>query len=220
MALVALLIGSIAGAGWWLFIRVPVHEVPDWIGDDMAEVAAAAEAHGWELAELHHDRRDGTTPGEVLAQDPRPGTELAEGEQVALTVSDGPTLTAVPHLAGVPESEALDLLDAAGLELGARSMAYDETVLAGSVIGRRCRRGSRWPTRPDGFPRVPRSTSSSPRACTQGRARWDRRRHALGGRGDVGSGATRRHQHRAVQLRGRTWPRHQLRRRAGRRGGP
>jgi serine/threonine-protein kinase len=134
-ALVALVLGGTAVAGWWFLVRIPTHEVPDWVGSDIAEVTAAAEANGWEVGEIRHDRSDGTAPGQVLAQDPEPGTELSEGEQVSFTVSDGPTLTVIPTINGLPEAEAVAQLEAAGLAPGARSGAYDEAVPSGSVIG-------------------------------------------------------------------------------------
>lgn len=133
-ALVVLVLGGTAGAGWWFLVRIPTHEVPDWVGSDIAEVTVAAEANGWELGEIRHDRADGTAPGQVLVQDPGPGTELPEGEQVAFTVSDGPTLTVVPTLNGLPEADAVAQLEAAGLEPGGRTGTHDETVPSGSVI--------------------------------------------------------------------------------------
>lgn len=155
-ALAVLLLGAAAGAGWWFFLRVPVHEVPDWVGDDIVEVTAAAEANGWTLGEVRHDRSDGTRPGEVLVQDPRPGTELSEGEQVAFTVSDGPTLTAVPTVEGVPEDEAIGRLEAAGLAQGERSVAYDESAPAGTVLSAVVAEGA---DAPDETGRVPKGTA-------------------------------------------------------------
>ncbi len=135
--LVALLVALLAGAGvagWWFFIRIPTHVVPAWVGDDVAVATEAAEGNGWEVESVQLERRDGTVAGEVLAQQPEPGTELAEGEAVSLTVSEGQTLTAVPALAGVPEADAVAALEAAGLLLGTRSSDFNEDNPAGIVL--------------------------------------------------------------------------------------
>lgn len=155
-ALIVLVLGATGGAGWWFFVRIPTHEVPDWVGTDVAGATAEVEANGWELDEVRHDRSDGTTPGQILAQNPEPGTELSEGEQVSFTVSDGPTLTAFPALNGVPEADAVAQLEAAGLTSGARSVAHDESVPPGSVISAAVAEGA---VAPDGSGQVPRGTA-------------------------------------------------------------
>ncbi len=155
-ALVLLVVGGGAAASWWFFVRVPTHEVPQWVGGDMTTATKTAEANGWKVGEISHDRRDGTSAGQILAQDPAEGTSLAEGEQVTFTVSDGPTLTPVPQLAGVPESDALAQLEAAGLVAGTRSVAHDESVPAGSVISSTPAAGS---DAPDDAGQVPKGTA-------------------------------------------------------------
>lgn len=133
--LAALLVLAVAGSAvWWFFVRVPVHEVPDWVGSDLPSVTAAAEANGWDVGTVERTRRDGTSAGQVLAQDPGAGTELAEGSTIDLTVSDGPTLTALPEVTGLPEEEALAALGSAGLVAGERSEAFDEVVPPGALV--------------------------------------------------------------------------------------
>lgn len=154
LVVLAVLAGGFS-AGWWFLVRVPTHEVPDWIGVDVAEVTAAADENGWELAPVRHDRADGTEVGEVLAQEPAAGTELAEGEQVTVTVSDGFTLTAMPDLVGIVEDEALTRLKSAGLVPGARSTVHDEAVAAGSLISAAPSPDSQ---APDASGRVPKQT--------------------------------------------------------------
>src|SRR5690606_35713715 len=115
-----------AGAGWWFFVRVPVHDLPDLTGMQLDGAAAVAAELGYEVEAETADRRDGTTPGEILDQDPPPGVGLAEGETVRLTVSLGNTLTAVPDLANRPEPEARAALEAAGLVAGAATPEHHE----------------------------------------------------------------------------------------------
>lgn len=153
---VLVVLAAVLGAGWWFLVRVPTHVVPDWVGADISEVTATAQRNGWELAPVRHDRRDGTRVGEVLAQEPGAGTDLAEGETIGVTVSDGFTLTDIPELVGLDEADALTAVEASGLVAGARSTAHDETVPAGALI-------SAGPSADAGVPgepgRVPRGTS-------------------------------------------------------------
>lgn len=128
------LVAAAAVASWWFFIRVPTHEVPALVGDDVGTATAVAEQNSWDVTVLERTRVDGTVADEVIGQDPPAGTDLAEGESLSLTISDGPTLTVVPQIAGLPEPEAAVALDAAGLVLGARSTDFNEDAAAGIVL--------------------------------------------------------------------------------------
>ncbi len=70
--------------------------------------------------------------GEVISQDPAPGTSVAVGSSVSYLVSLGVETTAVPDLAG-PAEEAEQALSEARL-VGAPSEAYSADVPAGEVI--------------------------------------------------------------------------------------
>jgi eukaryotic-like serine/threonine-protein kinase len=150
---IALLAGG--GAAWWFLIRVPVHDVPELVGLDVAEAGELASGFGWVVDDDTADRRDGTEPGEVLDQDPPPGEQLAEGETVRLTVSLGPTLTELPELVGRPEAEAREAIEAAGLAVGDVAPAFDEEVPEGSVISTSLAEGAV----PESDGRVPKGTS-------------------------------------------------------------
>ncbi len=54
--------------------------------------------------------------GAVTALEPAPGTALALASTVLLHVSLGPPFVEVPHLLGLDEEEALDVLESLGLE--------------------------------------------------------------------------------------------------------
>lgn len=156
VALVVALLGAAGAASWWFLVRVPTHVVPDLVGTQLVEATSAAESNGWEVGPAELVRRDGTTVGQVLGQDPAAGTELAEGEEVSFVVSEGPTLTDVPLLAGLPEEEAVAAIEAAGLEPGARTTAFDEEVPAGALISAAPAPGSQ---DPEGDGRVPKETA-------------------------------------------------------------
>jgi eukaryotic-like serine/threonine-protein kinase len=71
--------------------------------------------------------------GEVIAQDPLPTTQLEEGEEVTLTVSDGPGLAGVPTVEGLTRKEARERLVAAGFKVRERREASDE-IREGRVV--------------------------------------------------------------------------------------
>jgi serine/threonine-protein kinase len=132
LAVVAVVVGG--AAGWWFLVRTPTHEVPDWTGQPVGVVSEQADDLGWSLSEQVLVRRDGTQEGEVVAQEPAPGSSLPEGEAVALTVSLGPTLVTMPDVVGLSEAEATAALESAGLVVASRADAHDETVAAGAVV--------------------------------------------------------------------------------------
>jgi eukaryotic-like serine/threonine-protein kinase len=136
--LLALLLVVALGAGsvtaWWFLVRVPVHDVPDLLGQEIAAAEAAAEEFGWPLGTPTFERRDGSSPGEILAQDPAPGTELAEGETLAVVLSLGQTLVGLPDVTGRPLEEAEAAIAEAGLALGEVTTAFDEEIPPGHVV--------------------------------------------------------------------------------------
>jgi len=73
--------------------------------------------------------------GSVISQSPAAGTNVAPGSAVALTVSLGPALVAVPNVVNQTQANASAALSAAGLTTGAVTNASSATVPAGSVIG-------------------------------------------------------------------------------------
>lgn len=133
LAVLALLAG--AAAGWWFYIRVPTHDVPELVGRDLAAVERVAQDNGWELDSATTARADGTRPGEILEQDPAVGVVLAEGETVTVVVSLGATLVGLPDVATRPEVEARATLESAGLVVGERvERTFHEDVPRDSVI--------------------------------------------------------------------------------------
>lgn len=113
----------------------PRHEVPDLVGQDVAELADAVEGNGWDVERVQI-RQDGTREGEIVAQDPAPGEQLREGHTFTVTVSRGAELVRVPgNLGGLDQDEAAAALAAVGLQPGALSEKWGELVPAGIVLG-------------------------------------------------------------------------------------
>jgi serine/threonine-protein kinase len=133
---IVVVLALVGGAGAYALTRtdpVPAYAVPDLTVGTIDEAEALALQNGWQV--VRNDlRRDGTLAGQVLAQDPAAGEELAEGEVLELTVSEGQTLSTVPtDLIGMPVADALVALDGLGLvpEVSSRE---DEDALEGAVL--------------------------------------------------------------------------------------
>ena len=135
-ALIAAVVAALvlAVAGWWFFIRVEVHDVPDLIGLNLQVATDQAKDLGYIVDSSTKDRQDGTVAGQVLAQSPAPKSPLAEGSTVQLTVSLGATLTPLPAVAGLPEAEARAQLLAAGVAVGSVTRSINEDVAKDAVI--------------------------------------------------------------------------------------
>ena len=78
---------------------VPKHDVPGVVGMTADQALAQVGEFGWKID--RQDQYDDTTAaGQVIRQDPPPGSTLKEGATFALVVSRGPTPVAVPDLTG------------------------------------------------------------------------------------------------------------------------
>ena len=112
----------------------PFTEVPSVVGsaEDDALAAIADAALESTRDEAHHDD---VPAGDVIRQDPEAGTELREGDEVAIVVSLGVEQVEVPDLVGIPQGEAEAALADADLAIGdvARDWS-DEYPTEGTVI--------------------------------------------------------------------------------------
>jgi serine/threonine-protein kinase len=69
----------------------------------------------------------------VIAQDPQGGSTADEGSQITLNVSEGPAITAVPDVSGLPRNDAHKVLRAQGFDFEDTPTASDG-VKIGRVI--------------------------------------------------------------------------------------
>jgi serine/threonine-protein kinase len=112
----------------------PEHEVPSLEALQVAQIDALVEEGNWDIRQIGQ-RLDDTRPGQILDQDPAPGSMLREGDQLTLTVSRGPTLVPVPtELAGLPTDEARDQITDSGLVPGRVTEKYNELAPEGTVL--------------------------------------------------------------------------------------
>ncbi len=92
-------------------------QLPEYTGQEARQVKIELERLGVICVEGTPEFNDEVANGYVLRTEPVAGTELTAGDTVTLTVSKGPEIILVemPNLMGCSESEALTLLEAAGL---------------------------------------------------------------------------------------------------------
>lgn len=132
------LLAALGAGGAYAFVTLtetPTYEVESFVGLQADEVPPLVAEFGWTVTELQN-RQDGTEPGEVIAQEPAPGTMLEEGAELTITVSLGNTLVGVPTgLEGLTLEEATARIEAAELVVGDTTSEFSEDVPAGSVIG-------------------------------------------------------------------------------------
>lgn len=111
--------------------------LPDFTNRSVDEARTLMAAGGWKLAPVEEERRDNTMKGQVLEIDPAPGTRLALGGTVTITVSAGQNFYPVPldSLNGVSLEEATEILSEAGFATNPTGgTAHHEDVPEGDVI--------------------------------------------------------------------------------------
>jgi serine/threonine-protein kinase len=108
---------------------------PSLVGQTADEAAAAAQGAGLSLTAVPQqlDVDDPLQVGRVLAQDPPPGTPLAPGQAIALTVGRLRENVAVPDVTGQTESAARSTLESVGFTVTVTQV--DGTGTAGTAVG-------------------------------------------------------------------------------------
>lgn len=138
LALAALLVLGGAAGGIWAWLSVGSDPtVPDLQGHPRAAAASAAAESGWQVNEVLV-RAPNIQRGEILRTEPAAGAPLGEGETLDVFVSLGEPLILVADLDivyGMTVDDAADELEAAGLDFAGETLANDDVVPAGNVIG-------------------------------------------------------------------------------------
>lgn len=105
-------------------------EVPDVAGLSLSEAARMLVDLGLTV-EQRRISNDTIAAGTVISTDPPPGASLQRGEVVAVFISTGPSILAVPDVTGLDEAIAVAELRSWGLEV---TVLYRE-VLLGEISG-------------------------------------------------------------------------------------
>jgi len=113
-------------------------EGPPVVGAVVGVVVASAPGAGapdTTVVESSTEFSESVPDGEIIAQDPAPGTEIPRGGSISVVVSRGQPFVAVPgDLTGLPFSEASAKLAQVGLAVGGIENRYDEEIPAEHVI--------------------------------------------------------------------------------------
>jgi len=123
--------GAQSSASVLLTLPVPA---PNVVGMTQAEAEAALAAAGLTAGTVTQAYSATVPAGQVMEQEPAPGTLVEMDSSVNLVLSAGPEPVAVPSLAGVTQDNLAAALAAAGLVLGEVTQEYSATVPAGQVI--------------------------------------------------------------------------------------
>ncbi|WP_017578519.1 PASTA domain-containing protein [Nocardiopsis kunsanensis] len=103
-------------AGGWVLVGGSGTELPDLAGSDPDEAEAELAALDLDLeVGLDEAYSNDIDPGGVAGTTPGPGTEVVEGDEVVLHVSEGPQHVDVPDVVGGSEDDARTALQEAGL---------------------------------------------------------------------------------------------------------
>jgi serine/threonine-protein kinase len=115
---VVLVLALLAWAAWALFGGgAKSVRIDDVTGKPLAEAIQIIEDQGLVVGDRTPQPSE-EKKNTVLAQNPPANTEVEEGSTVDLTFSSGPEQVTVPELRGLPQSEAIDRLQTAGLQVG------------------------------------------------------------------------------------------------------
>ena len=110
--------------------RFPVPRV------ELLELSAAEDlirAQGFTVGDVTEETNDDVPAGNVISQDPAPGTSLPEGSPVNLVVSSGPEFVTWEPVEGLTEAEALAVLEGLGLEVTVER-EFDEEIEEGLAV--------------------------------------------------------------------------------------
>ena len=136
LAVVLVLGGAVGGVWAWISSESDA-TVPELQGHTSVAAASAAADFGWEVNEILV-RAPNTGRGEIVRTEPAAGAPLSEGATLDVFVSLGEPLILVSDLDGLygmTLGDAIDELEAAGLVVAGETLAPDEVVPAGNVIG-------------------------------------------------------------------------------------
>ncbi|MEO3763550.1 Stk1 family PASTA domain-containing Ser/Thr kinase [Streptomyces sp. B8F3] len=103
-------------------------EVPDVVGDDQNDAAEELREEGLTVEVATETVYSEEDAGTVAETSPEPGTELAEGDKVTLTISKGPELLEVPDVVDMNVDDAEETLEDAGFSVDVNQIFFGDTV--------------------------------------------------------------------------------------------
>jgi beta-lactam-binding protein with PASTA domain len=108
--------------------------VPNFVNKTLVDAQTLASQTGITVSPAATAAPSGVVANTVISQDPAAGTKIDKGGNVNLVVAAGAETVAVPNILNKPETEAINLLAAAGLTVSPKTEAFDPFVPLGAVI--------------------------------------------------------------------------------------
>ncbi|MDQ4148771.1 MAG: Stk1 family PASTA domain-containing Ser/Thr kinase, partial [Actinomycetota bacterium] len=136
----ALLVIAAALAAIFLFLNAgelaptPTIVVPDVTNRPLETADRTLTARGLNPTVVRREFSDSVEANFVISQNPGAGQRAPRGARVELVISQGREQVAVPNVIGRTRSEAVQLLEQAGLQLGQVDQRADDTTPGGRVI--------------------------------------------------------------------------------------
>jgi eukaryotic-like serine/threonine-protein kinase len=132
---IGLLALALLGVLIWVFasdaLQTEKRDVPRVTAKQLVQARAILERAGFEV---RTERVRSSQPlDQVIDQDPDPGEQAEEGSVVTLEVSNGPGEVLVPGVVGLPQAQAIDDLESAGLRV-TRDLEFSDEVRDGIAI--------------------------------------------------------------------------------------
>src|SRR5260221_543937 len=112
----------------------PMVAVPNVVGLTQAAATTAITEAKLTLGNVTQQNSNTVATGNVISQDPASGRSAAEGSPVALIISSGPPMVAVPNVVGLTQAAATTAITEAKLTLGDVTELNSNTVAIGNVI--------------------------------------------------------------------------------------
>lgn len=114
-----------------------LHAVPDVKGQTLTQAQAVIKEQGFQLGDVVRIRESNIQAGTVIAQSPAAPANVASGRKIDLLVQDGSnqdgTIT-IPDVNRMTESEARNVLEAAGVKVQAVDRVYSPLLPEGLAI--------------------------------------------------------------------------------------
>jgi beta-lactam-binding protein with PASTA domain/predicted Ser/Thr protein kinase len=107
--------------------------VPDVTDRELDDARATLERAGFTVS-VERESSEDVDEGVVISQSPRGGADAPQGSEVALVVSSGQDLVAVPDVLNQSQSSAESEIAAAGLSVGAVTTQGDSRAAPGTVL--------------------------------------------------------------------------------------
>ncbi|GAB2929370.1 Stk1 family PASTA domain-containing Ser/Thr kinase [Streptomyces mayteni] len=134
---VSLVVGALlalgVGVGVWYVNAGQFLRTPGVLGLSQEEAETELREAGLDVR-VAEDFSDTVEAGLVISSDPERGDRVRRNDTVTITVSQGPPVTVVPNLRGIPLEEARDQLAEAQLTVGEVEERFSAEVERGAVI--------------------------------------------------------------------------------------